>query len=444
MTPPVFAPARGPRLPRISSWAEAAGDGHAPAPDPASLQAGGPYEAAGAMDLPCPDLLTVWDWSVAISASRDLPDLVPRVGQCVERLGARAAVIFPWDPAARALRSGGSSGTEAPEGLASLACGALSAAIVAAGRPRAVPDVEDLPAADPDRAAARALGWRALAGLPLRLGDEPVGLLYVAWVTPRQITARERTLLTLLAQHVAVSLANASILAESRVRAEALERAEQQMVAYARDLREVYERERARRAEVQQAYITTVRVLAAAIETRDAYTGGHVERVAEYSVAIGRELGWDEDQLMTLELGALLHDVGKIGVDDGVLRKPAKLEPDEWAHMQRHPELGAHMLRDVPFLQASLSCVLYHHERFDGAGYPHRLAGTAIPLEARIVSVADTFDAMTSDRPYRKGLPASVALEEIARCAGSQFDPLVVRAFLRVVEAPPLVSLPGA
>jgi HD-GYP domain-containing protein (c-di-GMP phosphodiesterase class II) len=147
---------------------------------------------------------------------------------------------------------------------------------------------------------------------------------------------------------------------------------------------------------------------------------------------------------MTLELGALLHDVGKIGVNDGVLRKPAKLEPDEWEHMQGHPELGAHMLRDVPFLQASLSCVLYHHERYDGRGYPYRLTGEDIPLEARIVSVADTYDAMTSDRPYRKGLPASVALEEIARCAGSQFDPLVVDAFLRVVEARPLVSLPSA
>src|SRR5581483_3237999 len=201
----------------------------------------------------------------------------------------------------------------------------------------------------------------------------------------------------------------------------ALERAEQQMVAYARDLRRVYERERARRAEVQAAYVTTVKVLAAAIETRDAYTGGHVERVAEYSVAIGRALGWDEDRLMTLELGALLHDVGKIGVDDSVLRKPAKLDPDEWEHMQRHAELGAHMLRDVPFLQRSLSCVLYHHERYDGRGYPYRLTADEIPLEARIVSVADTFDAMTSDRPYRKGLDTSVALGEIARCAGSQF-----------------------
>jgi HD-GYP domain-containing protein (c-di-GMP phosphodiesterase class II) len=148
-------------------------------------------------------------------------------------------------------------------------------------------------------------------------------------------------------------------------------------------------------------------------------------------VAIGRELGWDEDQLMVLELGALLHDVGKIGIDDGVLRKPAKLEPDEWQHMQRHPELGAHMLRDVPFLQASLSCVLNHHERYDGRGYAYRITGEDIPLEARIVAVADTFDAMTSDRPNRKGLPATVALDEITRCAGSQFDPQIVRAFLR-------------
>jgi HD-GYP domain-containing protein (c-di-GMP phosphodiesterase class II) len=419
------------------------GDGRGLPPSTVRSIGGCDCGVGGEPGLPCHDLLTVQDWILAVNSSRDLPELIERLGKSIKRLGAGAAVVFPWDRADGALGAalGPSSVESGP--LTALRNAPLSAALLAGGRFWAAPDLD---AAHPrlNLTPARALGWRALAGVPLLMRDEPAGLLYVAWNAPHRITERERTLLELLAQHVAVSVANASVLAESRARAEALERAEQQTVAYARDLRRVYERERARRAEVQMAYVTTVKVLAAAIETRDAYTGGHVERVAEYSLAIGRELGWDEDQLMTLELGALLHDVGKIGVNDGVLRKPAKLEPDEWEHMQRHPELGAHMLRDVPFLQASLSCVLYHHERYDGRGYPYRLTGEAIPLEARIVSVADTYDAMTSDRPYRKGLPASVALEEIGRCAGSQFDPLVVDAFLRVVEARPIVSLPSA
>jgi len=442
VNPPVFAPARGPHLPGSQHWRHTAPKAATLGPDPAPAAADGGRGAPPGLDLPCQDLLLVRDWVLALTTCRSLGELVERLEQSVEHLGARAAVVFPWDQAAAALSPALPTASTEAWPLAALRTSALSASIMARGHFWAASDLDA--AARSDHAEARALGWRALAGIPLSLRDEPVGLLYVAWDTPRRITTRERTLLELLAQHVAVSVANASVLAESRARAEALERADQQMVAYARDLRRVYERERARRAEVQQAYVTTVRVLAAAIETRDAYTGGHVERVAEYSVAIGRALGWDEDQLMTLELGALLHDVGKIGIDDGVLRKPAKLEPAEWEHMKRHPELGAHMLRDVPFLQGSVGCVLYHHERYDGRGYPYQLAGDDIPLEARIVAVADTYDAMTSDRPYRAGLPASVALDEITRCAGSQFDPLIVRAFLRVVESRPIVARPGA
>jgi HD-GYP domain-containing protein (c-di-GMP phosphodiesterase class II) len=237
--------------------------------------------------------------------------------------------------------------------------------------------------------------------------------------------------------------------AEIQARAEALQRAEQQLVAYARDLRRAYEGERARRAEVQDAYLTTVRLLAAAIETRDPYTGGHVDRVAVFSVATGRELEWDDERLSQLELGALLHDVGKIGVEDRILRKPGRLEPEELAQMRQHPEMGAHMLQGVPFLLPAVTCALRHHEQFDGQGYPDGIVGEAIPIEARVVAVADTFDAMTSDRPYRKGLPVEVATAEIERCAGTQFDPAVAAAFLRAVRAgavvpvsqtPPLVS----
>jgi HD-GYP domain-containing protein (c-di-GMP phosphodiesterase class II) len=222
---------------------------------------------------------------------------------------------------------------------------------------------------------------------------------------------------------------------EAETRLEALQRAEQQLLQYAGDLRRAYEGERARRAELRESYRATVRVLAAAIETRDPYTGGHVERVAEFAVTIGRELGWDADRLDDLELGALLHDVGKIGVEDRILRKPGRLEPEEWEQMRRHAEMGARLLQGVPFLHTSIPCALRHHERYDGEGYPDRLAGDDIPVEARVVAVADTFDAMTSDRPYRQGLPVDVALAELDRCAGTQFDPSIVAAFVRAVRA---------
>jgi HD-GYP domain-containing protein (c-di-GMP phosphodiesterase class II) len=242
------------------------------------------------------------------------------------------------------------------------------------------------------------------------------------------------------AANEALAAANAEIAA----RAESLQRAEQQLVTYARDLRRAYEAERSRRAELHAAYLTTVRLLAAAIETRDPYTGGHVDRVAAFSVATARELGWDEERQHAIELGALLHDVGKIGVEDRILRKPGRLDPDELAQMRAHAVMGARLLEGVPFLLPGLLCALRHHETYDGRGYPEGIAGDAIPIEARVVAVADTFDAMTSDRPYRKGLAISVALGEIERYAGTQFDPAIAAAFLRTVRSGAVVAAASA
>jgi putative nucleotidyltransferase with HDIG domain len=242
------------------------------------------------------------------------------------------------------------------------------------------------------------------------------------------------------AANQALAAANAEIVA----RAESLERAEQQLVTYARDLRRAYEAERSRRAELHATYLTTVRLLAAAIETRDPYTGGHVDRVAALSVATARDLGWDEERLHALELGALLHDVGKIGVEDRILRKPGRLDPEEQALMREHATIGARLLEGVPFLLPGLLCALRHHEQYDGRGYPAGLAGDAIPIEARVVAVADTFDAMTTDRPYRKGLAVSAALGEIERCAGTQFDPAIAAAFLRTVRSGAVVAATSA
>ncbi|MBI3762801.1 MAG: HD-GYP domain-containing protein [Chloroflexi bacterium] len=216
---------------------------------------------------------------------------------------------------------------------------------------------------------------------------------------------------------------------------------EAQLVEYARDLRTIYQAERRRREELENAYRATLLALSRALDLRDTETEEHSQRVTRYSLAIGRELGLDGADLAALELGATLHDVGKIGVPDAILRKPGPLSDEEWAIMRRHPQLGYTILRGVDFLAPCLPVVLHHHEKWNGAGYPAGLAGEAIPLAARIFAIADAYDAITSPRPYKAALPAEVAVERICKDAGTHFDPAVVEAFLRV---PPALSAPDS
>jgi putative nucleotidyltransferase with HDIG domain len=181
-------------------------------------------------------------------------------------------------------------------------------------------------------------------------------------------------------------------------------------------------------AETQSAYLGAIRALAAALDARDPYTAGHSERVSALSVLIARHLQLSEAEVDIIRLGALLHDIGKIGVADHILRKPGPLSADEFEQIRRHPGLGARILRKVPFLEPHLAIVELHHERPDGKGYPFGLLGDNIPLDARIVHVADAFDAMTSARAYRPARAASVALVELQRYSGTQFDPASVDA----------------
>jgi putative nucleotidyltransferase with HDIG domain len=181
-------------------------------------------------------------------------------------------------------------------------------------------------------------------------------------------------------------------------------------------------------AETQSAYLGAIRALAAALDARDPYTAGHSERVSALSVLIARQLELSEAEVDVIRLGALLHDIGKIGVADHILRKPGPLSADEFEQIRRHPGLGARILRKVPFLEPHLAIVELHHERPDGKGYPFGLMGDNIPLDARIVHVADAFDAMTSARAYRPARAASVALVELQRYSGTQFDPASVDA----------------
>ncbi len=175
----------------------------------------------------------------------------------------------------------------------------------------------------------------------------------------------------------------------------------------------------------------------------DAPLVDHAERVTQVARAIAERLGCSRRQLAALELGGPLHDIGKLTIAEPVLLKPTRLDPHELLQIRGHPQAGARLLDGVRPLRTALPCVLYHHERWDGTGYPHGLAGTDIPVVARILSVADAFDAMTSNRPYRAALPVEYALAEVRRCAGSQFDPQASLALLAAWHAGEIASAPA-
>jgi len=188
-----------------------------------------------------------------------------------------------------------------------------------------------------------------------------------------------------------------------------------------------YHRERA-------AHQATIRALVQAVDIKDGYTRGHSERVGRASVLIARELGMHDERVEMLRFAGILHDVGKLGVPTRLLRKDGPLTPEERRVIELHPEYGHEMVRGIGFLGEARSAILHHHERLDGSGYPYGLAGTQIPEFARVVAVADAFDAMTSTRSYRRARPVPAALEELTRCAGTQFDPRMVAALVRALD----------
>ena len=186
---------------------------------------------------------------------------------------------------------------------------------------------------------------------------------------------------------------------------------------------------------LEGAYRSTLKALTAALETRDSETHGHSERVVTYSLRLGREYGLSSEAMKALEFGSLLHDIGKIGVPDSILRKPAKLTEEEWVRMREHPLHGQQILRGIEFLEGAARVVAQHHEKWDGTGYPLGLRCEEIDICARIFAVADAFDAITSDRVYRRGKPYEAAAQELDDWAGRQFDPKIVEAFHRVPKS---------
>ncbi len=200
-----------------------------------------------------------------------------------------------------------------------------------------------------------------------------------------------------------------------------------QLLAYDQENHRLYQ-------SLEEGYLQTIVALANSIDSKDSYTRGHSQRVGDISVQIGRELGLSERELKHLQYGGILHDIGKIGIVESILCKQSRLTDEEMTIMREHPDIGDSIIKPVSFLGEVRSCVRNHHERWDGSGYPDKLQGEAIPLLARIVGCADTFDACTSTRPYQKAMPLEKAMEILDNLSGKQLDPNVVGALRRVLQ----------
>lgn len=219
------------------------------------------------------------------------------------------------------------------------------------------------------------------------------------------------------------------VIDELREKSQQVEQLKTQLFTYAEDLNREWKLERHRSQQMEQLLVATVGALANAIEARDPYTRGHTDRVSRMALVLCEAMGWNRDQLRVAKMGSLLHDIGKIGVPDSILLKPGRLEPFEMERMRAHPTIGAMILQGIDELRPAVPFVIAHHERWDGQGYPHRLSYESIPIEGRILAIADAFDAMTSARPYRAPLALDEAAAEIKQCAGTHFDPTVAAVF---------------
>ncbi len=232
------------------------------------------------------------------------------------------------------------------------------------------------------------------------------------------------------------------------------EHVQSQLVVFAREIREIYRKERERSSELRHAldqlndsYLSTMKTLAFLVEAKDVGTRMHLDRTSQYGMALAKLVAPELAERPDLEWGFLLHDIGKIGISERILNKAGPLTPSEWSVMRTHPLIGAQVVAPMAFLGRASDVIRSHHERWDGKGYPRGLRGEEIPLAARIFSVVDAFDAMTSDRPYRRAMPVADAVTEVSSFSGAQFDPDVVEAFLILmrgkaepVEARPLLA----
>jgi putative nucleotidyltransferase with HDIG domain len=255
------------------------------------------------------------------------------------------------------------------------------------------------PGAPPAESGKAAGSLKSFLGVPLKIGNRVIGYFELGSLDEGAFSSDDRRVLQVLAGQAAIAIENARLFENT-----------------------------------QQTYYETIRSLAQALEARDACTQGHSERVTRYALEMAKEMGLSDHSIKMTRYAGLLHDIGKIGIPDSILHKRQKLTDEDWEAIRSHPLFGDSILGPLKFLQEAQAIVLRHHECYDGSGYPGQLNGDEIPLEARIIAVADAYDAMTSDRPYRQAMDHQTAMGEVKKASGCQFDPVVVNAFLSVVD----------
>ena len=347
-------------------------------------------------------LETLIDTSLVFSSILDLSELLNIVlNKAEEVMEAEASSVFLIDKAKRELyfiTARGEKGKEAKEIRVPMGKGIVGW-VAEHGRPLLVPDVTKDPRWFKGVDKKTKFVTRSIIAVPLISKGKIIGVSEVLNKKGnRYFNENDLELFEALGHQIAVAVENASLYAE-----------------------------------LDELFLSSIRAIVEAVDAKDPYTKGHSARVVEYSLLIGESYdNLSKDELKQLEVSAILHDVGKIGVPDKILGKTGELTPAEYAYMQRHSEFGSAIIEPIAKLRELIPNILHHHERFDGRGYPHGLQGNKIPLFARIICIADSFDAMTTDRPYRTKRNTQKALDELEKQSGTQFDPKLVKIFIKV------------
>jgi hypothetical protein len=335
---------------------------------------------------------------LSLNGSLDLSNVLGEILDSALRLvpTAQAAAVALADPASGRLQVASSIGLPAE---AAAALQAYNGAVVRTFEQNALTTIGDTIAAGEGSLADS--GVRALVALPLRFGGAVGGVFVVTFAGVHDVGEDEQLLLSTLAEQAATAVHNARLYQE-----------------------------------IEAGYLNTIQAMVTVVDARERYAQGHSERIRGYAVQTARDMGLDERQTATLELAAMFHDIGHIGVPEAVLNKPGQLNSDEWEMVRKHPLLGVSILKQVPRMEAVIPVILQHHERYDGLGYPVGLLGNDTHVLAQILAVADAYEAMTSARPHRPALTRQQALVEIQRGSGSQFAPQVVDAFVQATAQP--------
>lgn len=347
-------------------------------------------------------LSTLYKVGLAINSNMDSENIFRLiVDTTIETLHADIGYIIIHDKEKNALRVDTLVGHDAlPDGdvFIPIKNTSVSGWVINNAKPLLISDINETPQFD--RFSALGYERKTLVCSPLTVRDEVIGTITVVNKNDGSTYTKEDLgLLTTIAAQASIAIKNAMLYDEQ-----------------------------------QKTYLNTIHALVSAIEASDSYTRGHSERVTKYSLAIAKKLGLPQDRLKIMERAAILHDIGKIGINLSLLHKVGQLTPEDVFDLQQHPNIGIKILEPIEFLHDVRLCIAQHHERFDGKGYPNKLSGDQLLLEAKILAIADSFDAMTSDRPYRKALALDIALKELHDNCGMQFDPAIVPVFIELLE----------